>query len=119
MFAEIVAEHRDRPIGPILVDSCIELGIAPALMDPATWDELCLTITLYGGVPARLLARAMDSGLPDATVARKTPDLIRGHSATGTPSPNDSPPIPGAGIVYPPWPAPSWQYPAPACTGPP
>ena len=112
MFAEIVAEDRDRPIGAILVDICLDLGIVPALMDPATWDELCQAIILYGGDPARLLARAVDSGLSDITAGQKTPDLIQQHSATGTPGPND-------GIAYPPWPAPSWQFPAPACTGPP
>ena len=45
MFAEIVAEDRGRPIGPILLDICLDLGIRPDLMDPATWDELCLAIT--------------------------------------------------------------------------
>jgi len=110
MFAEIVAEDRDRSIGAILLDICLDLGIVPAQMDPATWNELRLAITLCGGDPAPLLARAVASPNP------------AGLAGVGTPGPGDSPPIPGAGqptIAYPPWPAPFPQSPAPACTGPP
>jgi hypothetical protein len=99
MFADIVAKDRDRPIGAILLDICLDLGIVPALMDPATWEELRQAITLYGGDPTPLLAGATGVG-------RKS----EAHSATGTP---------GAGqpiIVCPQWPAPS---PVPASTGPP
>jgi hypothetical protein len=39
-------------LGAILLDICLDLGIAPAQMDRATWDELHLAITLYGGDPA-------------------------------------------------------------------
>ena len=87
MFGEIVEQDRDRPIDPILVDICLDLGIVPALTDPAIWDELRQAITLYGGDPVRLLARAVDSA--DITAGQKTPDLIRRHSATGAAGPND------------------------------
>jgi hypothetical protein len=104
MLADILAEDQDRPIGPILLDICLDLGIVPALMDPATWDELRQAITLCGADPAPLEARAKDAadppGLPGATdVGRKS----EARSADG--------------IAYPPWPAP--QYPVPAATGPP
>jgi hypothetical protein len=102
MYAEIVAKDRDRPIGAILLDICLDLAIVPALMDAATWDELRLAITLHGGDPAPLLADA--DRLAGATdVGSKPPDSFQEHSATGTPGPNDSPPIAGQpAIVYPP-----------------
>ena len=102
MFAEIAARDRDRPIGAILLDICLDLGIVPALMDPATWDELRLTIALYGGDPARLLACGLDPANPP------------GLTDTGTPAPGDSLPIAGQPtIAYPPWPAPPEQPPPP------
>jgi hypothetical protein len=125
MFADIVAKDRDRPIGAILLDICLDLGIVPDLMDPATWEELRHAITLYGGDPTPLLA-GIDSTNPTASTDVTDVTSVTGvgrkseaHSATGTPGPTDSPPIPGAGqpiMVCPPWPAPS---PAPASTGPP
>ena len=129
MYAEIVAEDRDRPIGPILFDICVDLGIIPAQMDPATWHELRRAITQYGADPTPLEARNLDlAGAPG--VGRKS----EAHSANGIPSLVDNPsvsPIPATdsptanhqprptGIAYPPWPAPSPQFPVPACTGPP
>jgi hypothetical protein len=110
MFAEIAAKDRDRPVGAILLDICRDLGIVPALMDPTTWDELHLAITLYGGDPAPLLACHVGFAGPAA--------FAEPHSAISTPGPGDSPPIPVSGrsiIAYPPWPAPpdqplpSWQ----------
>jgi hypothetical protein len=125
MYAEIVAKDRDRPIGAILLDICLDLGIVPDLMDPATWDELRQAITLYGGDPARLLADGMDSANPagsaDVTGVTGVGRKSEAHSATGTSSP-DFNPIPTAAppiIVYPPWPGPSAQSPPPASTGPP
>ncbi|HTW70682.1 MAG TPA: hypothetical protein VME47_12405, partial [Acetobacteraceae bacterium] len=110
MYAEIVAEDRDRPIGPILFDICVDLGIIPAQMDPATWDELRRAITQYGADPTPLEARNLDlAGAPG--VGRKS----EAHSATAicTDNPDVTP------IVYPPWPAPHPHSAAPACTGPP
>jgi hypothetical protein len=118
MYAEIVAEDRDREIGPILFDVCVDLGVVPQQMDPATWDELRRAIALYGADPAPFEARHLDLADPAPPTAPdvghvgpKTAGLIRGHSANGIPSPT--------GITYPPWPAPRPQFPVPACTGPP
>jgi hypothetical protein len=105
MFAEIAAEDRDRPIGAILLDICLDLGIVPALMDPATWDELRLAISLHGGDPTPLTSRWL---APVAPVGRES----EAHSATGTPASQPT-------IIFPPWPALSPQSPAPVCTGPP
>jgi len=68
MYAEIVAQDRDRPIGPILFDICVDLGIVPAQMDPATWDELRLALTLYGADPAPFETRAIPA-LPTSVTA--------------------------------------------------
>jgi hypothetical protein len=113
MFAEIVEEDRDRPIGAILLDICLDLGIVPALMDPATWDELRLAITLYGGDPAPLLARGVDDADPAGTPSFSDSRIPAADSPTAEHRPL------ATGIMYPPWPAPFPQYPAPTCTGPP
>jgi hypothetical protein len=137
MYAEIVAEDRDREIGPILFDICRDLGIVPAQMDPTIWNALRLAISLHGADPTPFEARHLDLAdpappyVPDVGhVGRKS----EAHSANGIPSPVDNPsvsPIPTAdsptadhqprptGIVYPPWPAPDPHSTAPACTGPP
>jgi hypothetical protein len=111
MYAEIVAEDRDRPIGPILFDICRDLGIVPEQMDPATWDELRLAISLHGADPAPFETRAIDSADPADTPSS-------GDSHIPNPPTADHRP-PAAGVVYPPWPAPHPHYPAPAGTGPP
>ncbi len=46
---QIAAEDRRRPIGAVLVDICLDLGIAPGQMDRATWDELSRAVIEYGG----------------------------------------------------------------------
>jgi hypothetical protein len=119
---EIEAEVRRRPIGAVLVDICLDLGIAPAQMD----HELHCVIIGHGGSLARYLVRQDKQRADDASgsVGRKTPDLIRGHSAEDGPNPSDSPnsdptPIAGPTIVFPPWPARSPQSPATVSTGPP
>ena len=115
MYAEIVAEDRDRPIGPILFDICVDLGIIPAQMGPTTWHELRLAITQYGADPTPLEARNLDladpaqPGAPAVHAGRKS----EAHSATPTDDPDLTP------IAYPPWPAPHPHSAAPACTGPP
>jgi hypothetical protein len=110
MYAEIVAKDRDRPIGAILLDICLDLAIVPGLMHPAAWNELRLAITLYGGDPAPLLADAERLAETGVTGAGRKSEV---HSATGTPDPNDSPLIaPQPAITYPPWPAPP-EHPPP------
>ncbi len=47
--AEIAAEIRRRPIGPIIVDICRDLGLTPGQCDRAFWDELSHAIIAYGG----------------------------------------------------------------------
>ena len=99
--AEIAVEDHDRPIGAILLDICLDFGIVPALMEPATWDELRLALTLYGGDPTPLEARGIASADPAA--GRKSEAL----SATGTPGPI---------VATPPWPTPQ-QEPPPLAGG--
>ncbi len=106
---EILAKDRRRPIGAVLVDICLDLGIVPGQMNRATWDELCLALIDYGGNLATLAL----------------PNQRKRRSADPAGSPSGSPtfiPIPIAGqpiITFPAWPAPSPQSPTPACTGPP
>ena len=46
---QIAAEDRYRPIGAVLVDICLDLGIVPNQMDRATWNQLHDSIISYGG----------------------------------------------------------------------
>ncbi len=83
---EILAKDRRRPIGAVLVEICLDLGIVPGQMKRATWDELCLALIEYGGNLATL-------ALPNQ---RKRRSAV----LTGGPSPSDSPsfsPTPFAG----------------------
>jgi len=125
MFADIVEQDHGRPLGVILLDICLELGIVPALMDPAIWAELRLAISLHGGDPAPLTSRGMNTAAPTGAAGRNT----EAHSAncppnlTDNPSPAAGSPTPDhrsqtIGIEYPPWPAPYPQSPLPAGTGP-
>ncbi len=106
---EILAKDRRRPIGAVLVEICLDLGIVPGQMNRATWDELCLALIDYGGNLATLAL----------------PNQRKRRSADPAGSPSGSPtfiPIPIAGqpiITFPAWPVPSPQSPTPACTGPP
>ena len=104
MYAAIAGLDRDRPIGAILLDICLDLAIVPALMDAATWDELRLAITLHGGDPAPLLANAERLAETGVTGESEV------HSATATPDPGQS------AITYPPWPA-SPEQPPPLAGG--
>ncbi|HEX5326125.1 MAG TPA: hypothetical protein VFW75_05620, partial [Acetobacteraceae bacterium] len=113
---EIAAEVRRRPIGAVLVDILLDLGIVPGQMDRATWDELFQDIILYGGSLTTLLLRGQG----------KLCDRYPSGSAGGIPR---FVPIHIAGqplIVFPPWPAPVPRPipPMPSglsqgCTGPP
>ena len=47
--AEIAAEVRRRPVGAVIVDICLDFGIAPGDLDRAFWDELRWAIVMYGG----------------------------------------------------------------------
>ncbi|HEX5327905.1 MAG TPA: hypothetical protein VFW75_14655 [Acetobacteraceae bacterium] len=115
---EIAAEIRRRPIGAVLVDICLDLGIVPGQMDRATWDELFRDIIWYGGSLTTLLLRRQ----------------CKRHS--GDPAGNANPgggfrflPIPTTGqpiTALPAWPARSPHPPPPmsaglsqGCTGPP
>ena len=40
---------RRRPVGAVIVDICLDLGIAPGHLDRAFWDEIRWAITMYGG----------------------------------------------------------------------
>jgi hypothetical protein len=102
---QILAKDRRRPIGAVLVDICLDLGIVPGQMDYATWDELRRDIIEYGGSLVTLLCSR----------ARNHRSAIR----TGSPSPGlASIPITGP-VPFPAWPVPFPKSPAPACTGPP
>src|SRR5271165_2576136 len=47
--AEIAAEVRRRPVGAVIVDICLDLGIEPGHLDRAFWDEINHAIMMYGG----------------------------------------------------------------------
>ncbi len=111
---EIAAEVRRRPIGAVLVDICLDLGIVPGQMDRATWDELCLVLIGHGGSLARLLFPKDKRRSADPT--EDSPSLS--DNPSGSPSLGPIP-IAGPTIAFPAWPALSPQPPAPACTGPP
>ena len=106
---QILAHDRRRPIGAVLVDICLDLGIVPGQMDRATREELRLALNLYG------YASSLTKFLADP--AGGTPRLRGGPMSTCIFGP-----IPIAGwpaIAYPAWPVPFPQSPSPACTGPP
>jgi hypothetical protein len=94
---EIIAKDRRRPVGAVLVDICRDLGIAPGQMNRATWDELRLAITLYGGNLVTLIfSRERWKSPKDPATC---PDF-------------DPFPVDAAGqpiIAFPPWPAPPEQ----------
>ncbi len=102
---EILAKDRRRPIGAVLVEICLDLGIVPGQMNRATWDELCLALIEYGGNLATL-------ALPNQ---RKRRSANPGGSPRFSPIPIAGQPV----ITFPAWPAPPPQSPVPACTGPP
>ncbi len=107
---QLLARDRRRPIGAVLVDICLDLGIVPGQMDRATWEELHHEIIEYGGSLVTLLfqrqnqRRSLDPASP----------LTPGESPRVSPTPATGPTI-----VFPPWPTRSPRSPAPLCTGPP
>ena len=99
---QIAAQDRCRPIGAILVDICLDLGIIPGQMDPASWNELGRDLALYGGDLANLVVWRRPTG---SGRRPRNPRFLRVS-------------IPGqTGLNFPPWPAPSRQ--SEASTGPP
>jgi len=102
MLEQIVAQDRRRSIGAILVDICLDLGIIPGQMDPASWNELARDLTLYGGDLENLVVWRHPRG-PRPRNPRFLPVSIPGQT----------------GLIFPPWPAPRPQSPTLASTGPP
>ena len=97
-----IADHdRRRPIGAVLADICLDLGIVPDQMDRATWDELRRALSLHGGNPADLMVRC-----ETRPRSRLSADSLSPIPIAGQP-----------GIEFPPWPAP--QSKALTSTGPP
>ncbi len=87
---QIAAEDRRRPIGAVLVDICLDLGIAPGQMDRATWDELSGAVIEYGGNLVTLIF---------SRFSRKLSQL------SADPAGADFGPIPITGPpIFPPWP---------------
>jgi len=118
---EIIAKDRRRPIGAVLVDICLDLGIVPGQMDPATSNELRLAVMLYGGNLAHLLSRREGRSRSGDPAATPSP-CGRGQGEGAAPHSPRLSPIPIAGqpiMTFPAWPPPSAQSPAPACAGPP
>jgi hypothetical protein len=101
MFQQIAGQDRRRPIGAVLADICLDLGIVPDQMDYATWDELRRAVSLHGGNPANLTVRCQRKPRAPLSAADIIPIPLAGQP----------------GIEFPPWPAP--QSKAPASTGPP
>ena len=88
---QIAAQVRHRPIGAVLVDICLDLGIIAGQMDPASWNEMGQALSLYGG------------DLTNFVVSRQPRPRAR-------PRPRDPSflpvSIPGqTGMMFPPWPS--------------
>jgi len=98
---QIAAEDRRRPIGAVLVDICLDLGITRNQMDRATQEELSDAVWDYHGSLCTLYV----TRLPDADPAA-IPD--------GLPMPIDKNGWPI--ITYPPWPTPP-EFPLPLREG--
>jgi hypothetical protein len=110
---EIALEVRHRPLGALLVDICLDLGIVPEQMDCETWEELISDLFLYGGKQLTLLNRRESKFQRELRQRRGDPVGF----LTGTPGFIHEPDRPR--IVFPPWPVPSPQDAPFASTGPP
>src|SRR5271166_1958730 len=74
---EIAAEVRRRPIGAVIVDICLDLGIAPGHLDRAFWDEINHAIMMYGGSLAASSGTCTSGSAPSAPATAptvRTPD---------------------------------------------
>jgi hypothetical protein len=108
---EVAAEIRHPPIGAVLVDICLDLGIVPEQMDRETWEELIGDLFLYGGKLLTLLNRRESKFQRELRQHRGDPV----GSLTGTPGFIHVPDQPI--IAFPPWPVPSPQQPPPLAEG--
>jgi len=100
---QIAAHDRHRPIGAVLVDICLDLGVIPGQMAPASWNELGSALALYGGDLTTLVATRQR----------------RPRSGRRTRDPSFLPVrIPGqTGLMFPPWPPPPEENPPPLAGG--
>jgi len=98
---QIAAEDRRRPIGAVLVDICLDLGIGRGQMDPATHEELDDAVMNYHGSLCTLYV----TRLPDADPTAIPDDLPIPFDENGNPI-----------ITHPPWPAPP-EFPLPLREG--
>ena len=99
---QIAAEDRRRPIGAVLVDICLDLGIVPAQMDRDTREELRDAVMDYRGSLCTLCV----TRLPDADPTAIPDDLPIPFDKDGNPI-----------ITHPPWPAPPAGKPPPLAGG--
>ena len=103
---QIANQVKRRSIGTVLVDICLDLGIIPGQMDPASWNELGDALARYGG------------DLSNLVVWRQPRPLPRNRPRNPSFCPVE---IPGqTGMFFPTWPEPP-PLPSPplASTGPP
>jgi hypothetical protein len=125
---EIIAKDRLRPIGAVLVEICLDLGIAPGqMMDRVTAEQLRTAIAVYGGSLVRLLddKRRCADPTEDSSPFAPIPITEATPPAEAGPPSVMAGPVPaistrhGPTAVFPPWPTRSPQSPTPAGTGPP
>jgi hypothetical protein len=103
---QIANQVRRRSIGAVLVDICLDLGIIPGQMDPASWQQLGEALAQYGGDLSNLVVWRQPRPRP----RRRRPRTPRFWPLS----------IPGqTGMIFPPWPTLSPPPPGIACTGPP
>ena len=89
---QIASQVRHRSIGAILVDICLDLGIIPGQMDPASWNELGDALAQYGGDLTNLVVWREPRPRPRRRRPRD-PDFWPVS-------------VPGqTGLIFPPWPA--------------
>jgi len=111
-FDQIANQVRRRSIGASLVDICLDLGIIPGQMDPASWAQLGDALSLYRG------------DLTNLAVWRQHRPRPRRRPRDPSFWPVE---IPGqTGMIFPPWPAlsppplsPTSSGLSPGTTGPP
>jgi hypothetical protein len=114
---EIIAKDRRRPIGAVLAEICLDLGIVPGQMDRSAWDELRRAVILYGGSLATLIIKRDSKPRSAGDPAGRTPHLR--CSLGDIESLARIPVAEWPKIEFPAWPTAPLESPAPACTGPP
>jgi len=89
---QIASQVRHRSIGAVLVDICLDLGIIPGQMDPASWNELGDALAQYGGDLTNLVVWRQPRPRP----RRRRPRDPHFWPVS----------VPGqTGMTFPPWPA--------------